>query len=187
MTSKAAAAWKTLEGTQVYPLLLEFRDVFRSELPSAPLIRQGNIDASIDSSGSNPVDRKQFPFSREQREAILQWTREMRKAKLIRPSNSTYCAPTFCIRKADGKWRIVHVFRGLNAKVRVPANPIPRKDEILRAMSGGKMFSALDLLWGYFQVKLWEDSIPYTAFANPGRALRVPRDADGHLEQPVLL
>ncbi|KAG2830566.1 hypothetical protein PC129_g20362 [Phytophthora cactorum] len=78
MTSKAAAAWKTLEGTQVYPLLLEFRDVFRSELPSVPPTRQGNMDASIDISDSTLVHRKQFPFSREQREAILQWTAEMR-------------------------------------------------------------------------------------------------------------
>ncbi|GMF47113.1 unnamed protein product [Phytophthora fragariaefolia] len=167
MSEKAAAAWTALEGTAVYPLLLEFRDVvFRSELPSVPPTRQ-NMDASIEVSDSTPVHRKQFPFSKEQREAILQWTREMLKAKLIRPSSSPYCAPTFCVRKANGEWRIVHDFRGLNAKVRVPANPIPRKDEILRAMARGKLFSALDLLWGFFQVKLREDSIPYTAFSTP--------------------
>ncbi|KAG3097427.1 hypothetical protein PI124_g10213 [Phytophthora idaei] len=125
------------------------------------------MDANIDISGSALVHRNQFPFSREQREAILQWTREMRIAKLIRPSNSSYCAPTFWIRTADGEWPIVHDFRGLNAKINVPANLIPRKDEILRTMSRGKMFSALDLLWGFFQVKLREEYIPYTAFATP--------------------
>ncbi|ETO80890.1 hypothetical protein F444_04711 [Phytophthora nicotianae P1976] len=157
VTSKAAAAWEVLKDTPVYPLLSEFRDVvFRSELPSVPPTRQDNLDASIVVSDAIPVHRKQFPFSKEQREAILKWTQEMLKAKLIRPSSSPYC-----------EWNIVHDFRGLNAKVRVPANPIPRKDEILRAMSRGRLFSALDLLWGFFQVRLREDSIPYTAFATP--------------------
>ncbi|ETP21928.1 hypothetical protein F441_04666 [Phytophthora nicotianae CJ01A1] len=157
VTSKAAAAWEVLKDTPVYPLLSEFRDVvFRSELPSVPPTRQDNLDASIVVSDATPVHRKQFPFSKEQREAILKWTQEMLKAKLIRPSSSPYC-----------EWNIVHDFRGLNAKVRVPANPIPRKDEILRAMSRGRLFSALDLLWGFFQVRLREDSIPYTAFATP--------------------
>ncbi|GMF36745.1 unnamed protein product [Phytophthora lilii] len=134
-TAKAAAAWDALKGNPMYPLLLEFRDiVFRSELPSVPPTRQGNMNASIDVSDAIPVHRKQFPFSKEQRKAIL---------------------------------KIVHDFRGLNAKVRVPANPIPRKDEILRAMAQGRLFSALDLLWGFFQVKLREDSIPYTAFLTP--------------------
>ncbi|GMF20533.1 unnamed protein product [Phytophthora lilii] len=197
-TAKAAAAWDALKGNPMYPLLLEFRDiVFRSELPPVPPTRQGNIDVSIGVSDAIPVHRKQFPFSKEQREAILKWTQEMLKAKLIRPSSSPYSAPTFCVRKGNGDWRIVHDFRGLNAKVRVPANPIPRKDEILRAMAQDprtqyrekmkfrpanpiprkdeilramtqeRLFSALDLLWGFFQVKLREDSIPYTAFSTP--------------------
>lgn len=59
----------------------------------------------------------------------------------------------------------MHEFRGLNAKVRVPTNPIQCKDEFLRAMARGKLFSSLDLLWGFFQVKLREDSISYTAFS----------------------
>ncbi|POM69481.1 Reverse transcriptase [Phytophthora palmivora] len=152
---KATAAWKKLEGTSVHPLLLEFRDiVFRSDLPSVPPSRQVSMDASIEVSYSTPVHRKQFPLSREQKEAIMKWTREMLKAKLIQPSKSPYCAPTFCVRKASGEWRIVHDFRGLNAKIRVPANHIPRKDEILRTMSRGRIISALDLLWGKIPERL---------------------------------
>ncbi|GMF46857.1 unnamed protein product [Phytophthora fragariaefolia] len=123
-----------------------------------PAVRK--MDASIEVSDSTPVHRKQFPFSKEQREAILQWTREMLKAKLLRPSSSPYCAPTFCVRKANGEWRIVHDFRGLNAKVRVPANPIPRKDEILCAMTRGKLFSALNLRWASSRSSCRETQFP---------------------------
>ncbi|GMF30442.1 unnamed protein product [Phytophthora lilii] len=106
----------------------------------------------------------QFPLSAEQKQAIQSWTKEMLQAGIIQPSSSPNCSPTFCVRKKNGEWRIVHDFRGLNAKVRVP---IPRKDDILRDLARGKMFSSMDLLWGFFQVKLREDSIPFTAFATP--------------------
>ncbi|OWZ14638.1 LOW QUALITY PROTEIN: polyprotein [Phytophthora megakarya] len=92
---------------------------------------------------------------------------EMLEAKMIRPSSSPYCALTFCVKKRTSEWPIVYDFRGINTKILVPANPIPRKDDIFWAMAGGKLFSAMDLLWGFFQVKLTEDSIPFTAFATP--------------------
>ncbi|POM70032.1 Reverse transcriptase, partial [Phytophthora palmivora] len=34
-------------------------------------------------------------------------------------------------------------------------------------MAKGKLFSALDLLWGFFQVRLREKDVPYTAFSTP--------------------
>lgn len=117
------------------------------------------MDASIEVSDSTPVHMKQFPFKKEQRKAILQWTREMLKAKLIRPPYSPYCAPTFWVRQAHVEWRIVHDFR--------PANAIPRKGELLRAMKRGKVSLPRNLLWGFFRVKLREDSIPYTVFSTP--------------------
>ncbi|KAG2763736.1 hypothetical protein PC129_g21424 [Phytophthora cactorum] len=125
------------------------------------------MDAKIELTDDEPVHRKQFSVSAEQREAIRAWTAEMLAAKMIRPSSSPHCAPTFCVKKRSGEWRIVHDFRGLNTKIIVPANPIPRKDDILRAMSTGKLFSAMDLLWGFFQVKLVEEFIPFTAFTTP--------------------
>ncbi|GMF46936.1 unnamed protein product [Phytophthora fragariaefolia] len=98
MTEKCAAAWAALKDTKVYPLLSEFRNsVFRSELPSIPPSRQNNMDATINVADSIPVHRKQFPFSKEQRDAIIKWTQEMLKAKLIQASSSPYCAPTFCV------------------------------------------------------------------------------------------
>ncbi|ETP25681.1 hypothetical protein F441_01458 [Phytophthora nicotianae CJ01A1] len=141
---KAEAAWRSLEGSSVYPLVSQFRDTgFRSELPDVPPSRQGGMDATIEVADAAPVHRKQFSLSPEQKAAIQSWLQDMLKAGIVRPSSSPYCAPTFCVRKSNGEWRIVHNFRGLNSKIRVPANPIPRKDDILLAMAHGKLFSAL--------------------------------------------
>ncbi|OWZ02353.1 LOW QUALITY PROTEIN: LTR-Retrotransposon skipper [Phytophthora megakarya] len=139
------------------------------------------MDASIDVSDAIPVHRKQFLFSKVQREAILKWTQEMLKARLIRPSSPPDCAPTFCVRE----WRIVHDFRRLNTKVRVPAKPIPGKDEILRAMANARIFSAIDLLWNFFQGKLREDSIPYTTFSTPDGLFKYPVTPMGISSSPA--
>ncbi|KAG6614674.1 reverse transcriptase [Phytophthora cinnamomi] len=160
--------WENLVDNPVYPLAIRYKDsIFRSELPSVPPTRFTGMEATIELNDDVPVHRKQYPLSAAMREAIRAWTQEMVAAKIIRPSNSPYCAPTFCVRKANGEWRIVHDFRGINAKMRVPANPIPLKDDIYRAMAQGRVFSAMDLLWGFYQVRLREDSIPFTAFATP--------------------
>lgn len=90
----------------------------------------------------------------------------MLDAGIIRRSKSPYSAPTFCVKKAVG-WRIVHDFRGLNTKIRLPATPVPRKEGIYDAMRKGKIFSAMDLMWGFFQVRLLEQGVPYTAFPTP--------------------
>ncbi|TYZ66257.1 hypothetical protein PybrP1_008128, partial [[Pythium] brassicae (nom. inval.)] len=90
-----------------------------------------------------------------------------RSVKCMRKLDLRLCTRVNTGKRQSDKWHIVHDFRGLNAKVRVPANPIPRKDEIFRRMGRGRLFGAMDLLWGFYQVKLQEDSIPYTAFATP--------------------
>ena len=44
---------------------------------------------------------------------------------------------------------------------------MPRKEDTFDAMSGSRWFSCMDLLWGYYQVKLRESDIPFTAFSTP--------------------
>lgn len=44
---------------------------------------------------------------------------------------------------------------------------MPRKEDTFEAMAGSRLFSCMDLLWGYYQVKLREQDIPFTAFSIP--------------------
>ena len=162
-SSPQALSWDDLENHPAAPVVFKYRDtVFREQLPTEPPERRTALEAEIELSDNEPVARKQFRLSPEMKTALQEWTRDMLAAGIIRPSNSPFCAPTFCVKKSDGSWRIVHDFRGINAKVRVPATPIPRKEDTYDAMAG-----AIDLLWGFFQVRLRKQDIPYTAFATP--------------------
>ena len=42
--------------------------------------------------------------------------------------------------------------------------PLPRIDELLDSLKGVKYFSQIDLMKGYHQIRLSEESIPKTAF-----------------------
>lgn len=159
--------WEALKGHPVEALANKYHDtVFLKELPSTPPTRTIDVKAEIELSDSSPVVRKQCRLSEEQIEAVREWTKEMLAVGIIRPSKSPFSSPTFCVKKPVG-WRIVHDFRAINARVQVSATPIPRKEDIYDAMSKGRLFSALDLLWGFFQVHLREQDIPYTAFSTP--------------------
>ena len=61
----------------------------------------------------------------------------------------------------------MHDYRLLNAKTKIPQEPIPRKDDIIDAMQGSHWFSCMDLLSGYYQLMLRDKDRAYTAFSTP--------------------
>ncbi|KAE8972601.1 hypothetical protein PR001_g26558 [Phytophthora rubi] len=82
---------------------------------------------------------------------------------MVRESKSPHSSPTFCVRKPNGKWRMVHAFNKLNAATIPASTPIPRKDVLQNNMAGCTIFSALDIVDGYYQLLMRESDIPLTA------------------------
>ncbi|POM60271.1 Pol protein, partial [Phytophthora palmivora] len=104
-------------------------------------------------------------------EVIDAFFAEKAKSGLVRESKSPRSTPTFCVRKPNGKWRLVHVYNKLN-NATVPAQkPIPGKDVLLNNLSGCTLYSALDLVDGYYQILMRESDIPLTAVSTPGGML----------------
>ncbi|KAG2936593.1 hypothetical protein PC119_g17875 [Phytophthora cactorum] len=95
---------------------------------------------------------------------------------MVRESKSTHSTPTFCVRKPNGKWRLVRAYNKLN-NATVPAQtppaqtPIPRKDVLLNSMAGCELYSTLDLVDGYYQILMRESDIPLTAVSTPSGML----------------
>ncbi|KAG2810660.1 hypothetical protein PC118_g24684 [Phytophthora cactorum] len=90
---------------------------------------------------------------------------------MVRASKSPHSTPTFCVRKPNGKWRLIHAYNKLN-NATVPAQaPIPRKDVLLNNMAGCELYSALDLVDGYYQILMRESDIPLTAVSTPSGML----------------
>lgn len=149
----------------VYPYLRKYPGLFRQKLPpNLPPVEHGLHRMDVKS--NDPIFRQQWRQSPVQEAEITRWVREMEAVGYIRRSTSPHGAPTFCVRKPDG-WRIVHDFRAMNLNTVRRTMPMPRKDKILETMQGAYYYSCLDLLSGYYQFRMREADIPFTAFQAP--------------------
>ncbi|OWY95688.1 reverse transcriptase [Phytophthora megakarya] len=112
--------WDKLKGSPVESVVSKYKDtVFRMELPNRPPHRTVDIEVVVELVDNVPVTRIQYHLSDEMKRTIREWTREMPDAGIIRPSKSPYSSPIFCVKKAVC-WRIVHDFRAINSKIRIP-------------------------------------------------------------------
>ncbi|KAG2826672.1 hypothetical protein PC112_g9191 [Phytophthora cactorum] len=155
----------------VYPLVKEFADVVSKDpLPQLPPDR--GVRHEIDLvPGTKYCVIRQWPLPREQCEVIDAFFAAKENAGMVRESKSPHLTPTFCVRKPNGKWRLVHAYNKLN-NATVPAQtPIPRKDVLFNNMAGCEMYSALDLVDGYYQILMRESDIPLTAVSTPSGIL----------------
>jgi hypothetical protein len=121
--------------------------------------------------GAGYATVRQWALPAEQSDFIDEFFAKKHAAGLVRESVSPHSAPTFCVRKPNGKWRIVHAYNKLNAQTVPAQTPIPRKDVIIHRMSGAKKLSSLDLVDGYYQVLMEPLDIPKTAVSTPSGML----------------
>ena len=108
-----------------------------------------------------------YPTPKSEREELSQEVQKLMKTKKIEESLSSHNSPVLPIRKKNGELRLVFDFRRINTYTSKQKFPLPRIDDILNELYGGKVFSCLDMKSGYSQVKLHPDSRPLTAFTVP--------------------
>ena len=135
-----------------FPLLKEYEDVVSNEPPTR-LPPDRGVRHEIDLvPGTKYCVTRQWPLPKEQCFVIDDFFRAKHKAGIVRESKSPHSSPTFCVRKPNGKWRIVHAYNKLNAATIPAQTPIPRKDVLQNNMVGCTVYSALDLVDGYYQL-----------------------------------
>ncbi|KAF8749109.1 hypothetical protein RHS01_10282 [Rhizoctonia solani] len=82
----------------------------------------------------------------------------------IRPSTSSTGAPVMFVKKADGSLRLVVDYRKLNKVTHKNVYPLPRQDNLMAKLRNAKLFTKLDLRWGYNNVRIKEGDEWKTAF-----------------------
>ncbi|KAE9270138.1 hypothetical protein PR003_g30927, partial [Phytophthora rubi] len=154
-----------------YALLKEFSDVVSDDPPSV-LPPDRGVRREIDLvPGTKYCTTRQWPLPKEQVDVIDAFFAAKHAAGMVRESKSPHSSPTFCVRKPNGKWRMVHAFNKLNAATILASTPIPRKDVLQNYMAGCTFFSALDMVDGYYQLLMRESNIPLTAVSTPSGML----------------
>ena len=90
---------------------------------------------------------------------------ELLAAGHIRHSDSPWASPVlFVKKKGSDKLRMCVDFRHVNKHTVKDATPLARIDELRQRLRHARVFSALDMMSGYYQIKIDSASVPYTAF-----------------------
>lgn len=92
---------------------------------------------------------------------------ELLKQGIIRPSKSPWSSPIHLVSKKTGGWRVCGDFRRLNAVTIPDRYPIPHVQDFSYNLSGNKIFSKIDLVKAYHQIKIEDSDIPKTAVITP--------------------
>ncbi|GMF38579.1 unnamed protein product [Phytophthora fragariaefolia] len=153
-----------------HPLLKAFSDVVSDDPPSI-LPPDRGVRHEIDlAPGTKYCTTRQWPLPKERVDVIDAFFAAKHAAGMVRESKSPHSSPTFCVRKPNGKWRMVHAFNKLNAAT-VPSTPIPRNDVLQNNMAGCAVFNALEMADGYYQLLVRESDNPLTAVRTPSEML----------------
>ncbi|GMF31575.1 unnamed protein product [Phytophthora fragariaefolia] len=146
-----------------HPLLKEFSDVVSDDPPSI-LPPDRGVRHEIDLvPGTKYCNTRHWLLPKEPVDVIDAFFAAKHAAGMVRESKSPHSSPTFCVRKPNGKWRMVHAFNKLNAATILASTPIPRKDVLQNNRAGCTVFSALDMVDGYYQLLMRESDIRLTA------------------------
>ncbi|GMF44562.1 unnamed protein product [Phytophthora fragariaefolia] len=164
-------SWDSLKSSPLYEVLREYKDVLPDDIP-AELPQDKGVQHEIDLvPGTKYFVTRQWPLPREQVKAIDDFFESRRKAGQVRESKSPHSAPTYCVKTAQGGWRIVHAYNKMNGATVPTQTLIPRKDVIIDSMALSTTFSDLDLRDGFYQILMRESDIPLTAVSTPSGML----------------
>ena len=106
-------------------------------------------------------------MSREEREEVRKFVKEQLRKGYIQPSKSLQTAPVFFIGKKDGKKRMVQDYRYLNEWTVKNNYPLLLILNVLENIGTKKVFTKMDLRWGYNNVRIKEGDEWKAAFTMP--------------------
>ena len=104
---------------------------------------------------------------REEREEVREFVKEQLRKGYIRPSKSPQTALVFFVGKKDGKKRIVQDYQYLNEWTVKNNYPLPLILDVLENIGTKKVFTKMDLRWGYNNVRIKEGDEWKAAFTMP--------------------
>jgi len=144
-------------------LISKYKHLFTSDQLDLNCAKVEECEVKL--SSENPIFQAPYRVSPAQREKLRLLIDEMIRADIIEPSKSNYAAPVFLIpKKQKGEYRFLVDFRKLNEHTISDRHPIPRAQDIFRALEGAKYFSTIDMAQGYFQIPVKQEDRSKLAF-----------------------
>jgi len=103
-----------------------------------------------------PRKRKVCPLSREEREKVREFIKKQLRKGYIQPSKSPQTALVFFVGKKNGKKRMVQDYQYLNEWTVKNNYSLLLISDMLENIGTKKIFTKMDLRWGYNNVRIKE-------------------------------
>jgi hypothetical protein len=146
------------------PVLCEYPDVFPDDLPGMPPDR--DIEFIIElQPGTAPISKRPYRMPPNELAELKVQLEDLVNKGFIRPTASPWGCPSLFVKKKDHSLRLCVDYRPLNAVTIKNKYPLPRIDILFDQLAGAKVFSKIDLRFGYHQIKIKPSDIPKTAFS----------------------
>ena len=110
---------------------------------------------------------KVYPLSREEREKEREFVKEQLRKGYIWPSKSLQTVPVFFVGKKDRQKQMVQDYRYLNKWTVKNNYPLPLISDVLENIGTKKVFTKMDLRWGYNNIRIKERDEWKAAFTTP--------------------
>ena len=121
----------------------------------------------IEVTQKTPIWQKKRYFSQPVNDEIEQQCSELLAHDILEYSNSDWSSAVVPVRKTDGKLRICVDYRQVNQVTKKENYPMPNLMNCIYRPNKVKFFTKIDLVRGYYQVPIEEESRQYTAFSTP--------------------
>ena len=151
------------EKKRVVQLIIEYADIFSKS--KFDIGCSGLVKHEIHVENVPPIHQpvRRVPFGLEQK--VDDVVDDLLDKGIIEPSKSAWCSPIVVVMKKNGDIRLCVDYRRLNAVTIKPCYPIPDTQYLLDSIGEASYFSGLDLSNAYYQCKMQEEHMKYTAFA----------------------
>ena len=142
--------------SEVQVILDRHTEVFKDELG---LLKTMSAKIQVDPQ-AQPRFCKPRPVPYALRDKVNEEIERLEKAGIIEPvQHAEWAAPIVPVVKQDGTIRICGDYKmTVNQAAKQDIYPLPRVDDLLASLAGGKHFTKLDLAHAYLQVPLDEES-----------------------------
>jgi transposase InsO family protein len=150
---------------QVSEMLLETQDVMSKN--DKDIGKAAVNPHIIQLTDRSPIWQKPRKFSEPINQEIDRQCNELLELDIIEYSNSQWASPVVPVRKKNGELRMCIDYRKLNSVTKTDKFPMPNLSESIYSAYNTNYFTKLDLIKGYYQVPLEEESRKFTAFSTP--------------------
>ncbi|GJW58926.1 putative reverse transcriptase domain-containing protein [Tanacetum coccineum] len=163
VTTKKAEDKSKEKRLEDIPIVLEFLEVFPKDLPGIPPTRQVEFQIDLIPSVA-PIARAPYRVAPSEMKEFSDQMKELSNKCFIRPISLPWGAPVLFVKKKDGSFWMCIDYRELNKMTVKNRYPLPRIDDLFYQLQGMSVYSKIDLISGYHQLRVREEDIPKTAF-----------------------